>query len=154
MNKLKKKKVSFSAADIILIILAVTAVLSVVFHSQIQSLLGEKDEAIAEYSFVIEYVSDTSQNRPITGETIYEAETGDILGKITAINETKETYSSENSGSADFYTLRCEAECDVTRTDSGAVAESTPIKAGARIKAKTDTASFVLTVVAAKIQTK
>ena len=154
MNKTKKNRIRFSATDVIIIILAATAILSVAFHGQIQSLLGEKDEAVAQYSFVIEYVSDRSMNRPKVGEKIFGVESGENLGIITEIAESKETYSSEASGPTDFYTLRCKANCDVTRTNAGAKAEDTAIKAGAQIKAKTDTASFIMTVISVKIETK
>jgi len=146
MNK-KKKKNGVSVLDAVIVLLALALAGTVFLRDPIRRFLGEDSEETVQYLFTIKDVTAKTISRPQVGETITLLQGSDSIGKILSISEDPYEYSSAVEGDITLYKLTCTAEVTLTKTDTGYQAAGVEIKRGAVLSAKTQTASFQMTII-------
>lgn len=151
-RKIKKRKIGFSVVDLILLILAVSCVLSVVFQDQLRSFFGEEEKVELEYTFLIENVTEAARNHPVAGEEVILADQKMPFGSVTSVTENRSVYQSldNEDDKVEILTLTCKAKVQATKTDAGYFVSSTAVKPGAQISVETESASFVMIVTMVK----
>ncbi len=153
MNKGKKKNGGiggFSVIDLVILLLAVVCVVTALFREPIRRFLGESTAVEVEYTFVIRDVTDETISRPQVGETITLLESSLPIGEILSLEEKPREYVNEEEGTITISTLTCRAQVSVTEKESGYFAGEVEIKPGVKLSAKTETASFQMTIVMLK----
>lgn len=151
-HKTKKSKIGFSVIDLVLLTLAVSCVLSVVFQDQLRSFLGEEEKTEVEYTFLIENVTDAARNHPVAGEEVILADEKISFGAIHSVSENLSVYQSldNEDDKVEILTLTCKARVQATKKENGYYVSSTAVKPGAEISVETKSSSFVMIVTMVK----
>ncbi len=154
MKQAKMKiKWGFSVVDMILLVLAISCVVSVLFRDQIRSFLSADEKAEIEYTFLVGNVSEEAKNEPKTGEELILSEKRIPLGEIIKITESKKEYQSvsDPEEKTSILTLTCSARVLARAVDRGYEVEGVFIKPGAEFTVETETASFSMVVTMVKV---
>ena len=146
MNK-KKKKSGFSVLDAVILLLVLALAGTVFLRDPIRRFLGEESEETVQYIFTIKDVTAETISRPQVGETLTLLQGSDSIGRILSISETSYDYTSDVDGTITLYKLTCTAEVTLTKTETGYRTAGVQIKPGAVLSAKTETASFQMTII-------
>lgn len=150
MNEKKKKKGGVSVLDAVIVILILALVGTALFRDQIRRFLGDSDQTEVEYTFLIKDVTDSTISRPLAGESITLLQGSEEIGTVLSVEESPVEYRDEVNGSVTLYKLTCTASALPEKTDLGYEIGGTVLKRGAQISAKTQTASFQMTVIDVK----
>lgn len=148
MKRYQKNKIAFSILDLILIVLALSCLLSAVFRDSIRSFFGEETKETLRVVFLVENVSEPAHNHPKSGEEIILAQSGVKLGTIIDVREKIREYQNvEDADSVlQLTTLTCVAEINAQETESGFEISGVRIKAGEAMIVETASASFEMLI--------
>ena len=149
---IRKQKIGFAVVDMILLVLALSCVLSAVFQDQLRSFFGQEKGQEVEITFLVENVTQKGKNHPVAGEEILLTDTNMVLGTILSVTENKTLYQNTLSpdDTLEIASLTCKAVATLEEDEAGYTLSGVSIKPGAYLAAHTPTASFVMMITMVK----
>ncbi len=149
---IRKRKIGFAVVDMILLVLALSCILSVVFQDQLQTFFGQDNRQEVEITFLVENVTQKGKNHPIAGEEILLTDADMVLGEISSVTENKALYQNTLSpeDTLEIASLTCKVTAKLEKEEAGYTFSGISIKPGAHLAAHTPTASFVMMITMVK----
>lgn len=147
-----KKRIGFSVMDLILVVLLLAGILTGLFSDRIRRFLGREEVPEIEYTFLVENVTETARNHPLSGEEIFLSQNGKSIGTIVQVEEKKNLYESvvNPESQLEILTLTCKATTQAVREEVGYRVGEILIKPGSQLPVYTESASFVISVTMVK----